>query len=113
MKPKSTKRQVIRRQVKMKGLVVADLSKQCNNANNRLKEFSALYDVVKNERNKYVHLTQSSHQALAEMKEKIKILQNEASSVHKALFGLPPRSTAESRNGTQDVTSYTIIWKPK
>ena len=46
--------------------------------NNRLKEFSALYDVVKNERNKYVNLIQASSQALAEMKEKIKkILQNE------------------------------------
>lgn len=40
-------------------------------------EFSALYDVVKNERNKYVNLIQASTQALAEMKEKIKILHNE------------------------------------
>lgn len=61
----------------MKQLVIADLSKRCNDTNNRLKEFSALYDVVKNERNKYVNLIQASHQALAEMKEKIKILQNE------------------------------------
>ncbi|CAM9589001.1 unnamed protein product [Laminaria digitata] len=64
-------------QVKMKHLVVADMSKRCNDTNNRLKEFSALYDVVKNERNKYVNLIQASHQALAEMKEKIKILRNE------------------------------------
>ncbi|CBJ48625.1 coiled-coil flagellar protein, move backward only 2 [Ectocarpus siliculosus] len=64
-------------QVKMKQLVIADLSKRCNDTNNRLKEFSALYDVVKNERNKYVNLIQASHQALAEMKEKIKILHNE------------------------------------
>lgn len=61
----------------MKQLVIADLSKRCNDTNNRLKEFSALYDVVKNERNKYVNLIQASHQALAEMKEKIKILHNE------------------------------------
>jgi seryl-tRNA synthetase len=33
--------------------------------------------VVKNERNKYVNLIQSSSQALAEMKEKIRILNNE------------------------------------
>lgn len=63
--------------VKMKQLVIADLTKRCNDTNNRLKEFSALYDVVKNERNKYVNLIQTSHQASAEMKEKIKILQNE------------------------------------
>lgn len=61
----------------MKQLVIADLTKRGNDTNNRLKEFSALYDVVKNERNKYVNLIQASHQALAEMKEKIKILQNE------------------------------------
>ena len=49
-------------------------------AANRLKEFSALYDVVKNERNKYVSLTQSSSQAHAEMKEKTKILMDEVES---------------------------------
>jgi chromosome segregation ATPase len=64
-------------QVKVKELVILDLSKKCNEVNNRLKEFSALYDVVKNERNTYVSLIQSSSQALAEMKEKIKILMNE------------------------------------
>lgn len=42
-----------------------------------MKEFSALYEVVKNERNKYVNLIQSSSQALAEMREKIRILVNE------------------------------------
>jgi hypothetical protein len=36
-----------------------------------------LYEVVKNERNKYVNLIQSSAQALAEMREKIRILHNE------------------------------------
>ena len=66
-----------REQVKVKELVILDLSKKTNEVNNRLKEFSALYDVVKNERNKYVNLIQSSSQALAEMKEKIKILMNE------------------------------------
>lgn len=66
-----------REQVKVKELVILDLSKKYNEVNNRLKEFSALYDVVKNERNKYVSLIQSSSQALAEMKEKIKILMNE------------------------------------
>ena len=66
-----------REAVKVKELVIVDLSKKCNEVSNRLKEFSALYDVVKNERNKYVNLIQASSQALAEMKEKIKILLNE------------------------------------
>ena len=66
-----------REQVKVKELVILGLSKKNNEVHNRLKEFSALYDVVKNERNKYVNLIQSSSQALAEMKEKIKILMSE------------------------------------
>ena len=51
-----------------------------NNANLlcfRLKEFAKLYDVIKNERNKCVNLIQTSTQKAAEMREKIKILQNE------------------------------------
>lgn len=43
----------------------------------RLKEFAKLYDVIKNERNKCVNLIQTSTQKAAEMKEKIKMLQNE------------------------------------
>lgn len=64
-------------ELKMKELVIFDLAKKWNETNNHLREFSALYDVVKNERNKYVNLIQASSQALAEMKEKIKILHNE------------------------------------
>ena len=64
-------------ELKVKKLIILDLSKKFSETNSRLKEFSALYDVVKNERNKYVNLIQASSQALAEMKEKIKILQNE------------------------------------
>ena len=66
-----------REEVNVKELIIVDLGKKFSETNNRLKEFSALYDVVKNERNKYVNLIQASSQALAEMKEKIKILQNE------------------------------------
>eukprot|EP00743_Colponemidia_sp_Colp-15_P002127 GILK01002309.1.p1 GENE.GILK01002309.1~~GILK01002309.1.p1 ORF type:complete len:926 (-),score=268.21 GILK01002309.1:247-3024(-) len=66
-----------REELKVKDLVILDLTKKHHETNHRLKEFSALYDVVKNERNKYVNWIQSSSQGLAEMKEKIKILQNE------------------------------------
>jgi hypothetical protein len=62
--------------VKVKGLAVLDLATRCHDVNNRLREFGALYDVVKNERNKYVNLIQASHQALAEMREKIKVFTN-------------------------------------
>ena len=43
----------------------------------RLKDFAKLYDIIKNERNKTVNLIQTSTQKAAEMREKIKILQNE------------------------------------
>ena len=66
-----------RNAVKMKELAVLDLTKRCTELSNRLKEFTALYEVVKNERNKFVSLLQSSTQATAEMKEKIRILGNE------------------------------------
>jgi DNA repair exonuclease SbcCD ATPase subunit len=69
-----------RQHVRMKELIILDLTKRCNELSNRLKEFSALYEVVKNERNKYVNLIQSSAQALAEMREKIRILNNEVHS---------------------------------
>jgi hypothetical protein len=45
-------------QVRSKELVIVDLTKKCTDLNNRLKEFSALYDIVKNERNKYVNQIQ-------------------------------------------------------
>eukprot|EP00606_Chrysophyceae_sp_TOSAG23-5_P000247 GSChrysophyteH2.ASY1.ANO1.465.1 assembled CDS len=63
--------------VKIKELNILDLTKRCTEISNRLKEFTALYDVVKNERNKYVSLLQGSTQATAEIKEKIRILNNE------------------------------------
>ncbi|GMI39551.1 hypothetical protein TeGR_g9382, partial [Tetraparma gracilis] len=76
-----------REQVKVKELVILDLTKKCNEVNNRLREFSALYDVVKNERNNYVNHIQASSQALAEMKEKIKILQNEVEILRNESIG--------------------------
>jgi hypothetical protein len=62
---------------RVKELNALDLTKRCNEMSNRLKEFLALYEIVKNERNKYVNLIQGSNQALTEMKEKVRILVNE------------------------------------
>lgn len=64
---------------RVKELNVLDLTKRCNEISNRLKEFLALYEIVKNERNKFVSLIQGSNQALTEMKEKVRILFNEVS----------------------------------
>lgn len=62
----------------LKSLQLTDLTKQAKEITGKLKQFSKLYDVVKSERNTYVSAIQASAQALAEMKERIKILHNEA-----------------------------------
>ena len=61
-------------ELRMKELTLMDLTKQDGEVRNKLKQFSKLYEVVKTERNAYVNAIQSSSQALAEMKERIKIL---------------------------------------
>eukprot|EP01041_Mallomonas_annulata_P000698 gene698-1337_t len=84
-----------RQHVRMKELIVLDLTKRCNEISNRLKEFSALYEVVKNERNKYVNLIQSSSQALAEMREKIRILNSEVEILRNESQGKDKAMTKE------------------
>ncbi|KAG6580381.1 MBO2, coiled coil flagellar protein [Phytophthora cinnamomi] len=64
-------------ELKTKELVIFDLAKKWNETTNHLREFSALYDVVKMNATSTLNLIQASTQALAEMKEKIKILHNE------------------------------------
>merc|ERR1719159_849624 len=64
-------------EVSMKQLEEDDLRKKYQEISQRQKEFCTMYEVVKNERNKYVASIQSSSQHLSEMKEKLKILQNE------------------------------------
>ena len=43
----------------------------------RVRDFQQLYDMVKNQRNRFVNLIQAARQGIAEMKEKHKILTNE------------------------------------
>lgn len=63
--------------LKVKDLVLLDLEKQADDTVDRLDKCSSLYEVVKNQRNRFANLTQSTAQALAEVREKIKILTNE------------------------------------
>lgn len=64
-------------ELKVKELLILDLLKKQQETEFRLNTFQALYEDVKNMRNKYVAQIASSSQDLAEMKERIKILQNE------------------------------------
>merc|ERR1719271_2242014 len=64
-------------EVAMKQLEEDDLKKKHQEISQKQKEFCTMYEVVKNERNKYMTQIQKSSQHLSEMKEKLKILQNE------------------------------------
>lgn len=64
-------------ELKVKELLILDLTKKQQETEFRLNSFIALYEEVKNARNRYVSMIQNSSQDLAEMKERIKILQNE------------------------------------
>mmetsp|Transcript_75619 Transcript_75619/g.130938 ORF Transcript_75619/g.130938 Transcript_75619/m.130938 type:complete len:926 (-) Transcript_75619:156-2933(-) len=64
-------------EVSMKQLEEDDLRKKHQEISQKQKEFCTMYEVVKNERNKYMTSIQKSSQHLSEMKEKLKILQNE------------------------------------
>ncbi|KAI8835875.1 hypothetical protein BC829DRAFT_406093 [Chytridium lagenaria] len=67
----------IKEDISIKDLAIFDAAKRCSESLSRLRDFAALYDVVKNERNKYLNQIQATTQRAAEMKEKIKILSNE------------------------------------
>lgn len=64
-------------EVAMKELEETDLKKKHHEISQKQKEFCTMYEVVKTERNKYMTQIQKSSQHLSEMKEKLKILQNE------------------------------------
>lgn len=64
-------------ELKILQLTILDLSKKHQETKFRLDGFVTMYENVKNERNKYVNMIKNCSQALAENKEKIKILQNE------------------------------------
>lgn len=72
--------------LKTKQLQIQDHQKKYQEMQIKLKDFAKLYDVIKNERNKCVNLIQTSTQKAAEMKEKIKILQNEIEILRTAVM---------------------------
>mmetsp|Transcript_4583 Transcript_4583/g.15239 ORF Transcript_4583/g.15239 Transcript_4583/m.15239 type:complete len:808 (-) Transcript_4583:272-2695(-) len=63
--------------IALRDLDVLDLTKSLIELRSRCREFSALYEAVKNERTKYIALCQSLSQALGEVKEKLRILADE------------------------------------
>lgn len=66
-----------REELKIKELLILDLTKKQQEIEFKLNDYKTRYEGVKGDRNKYVNLIQNASQFLAELKEKIKISQNE------------------------------------
>lgn len=61
----------------LKEMIGRDLKKRRRAIIARVKDFQQLYDLVKNQRNRFVNLIQAARQGIAEMKEKLRISTNE------------------------------------
>merc|ERR1711990_854044 len=65
------------KELKQKELTLHDHKKRCLEIQCKQDDFAKLYDVIKNEKNKYVHMIQSSTQKAAELRDKLRVLANE------------------------------------
>lgn len=65
------------KELKQKELMLHDHKKRCLEIQLKQDDFAKLYDVIKNEKNKYVHMIQSSTQKAAELRDKLRVLANE------------------------------------
>jgi len=66
-----------RDQASLKEVIGKDLKAMRRAIMSRVRDFQQLYDMVKNQRNRFVNLIQAARQGIAEMKEKHRILSNE------------------------------------
>nr|XP_055046099.1 coiled-coil domain-containing protein 146 [Misgurnus anguillicaudatus] len=69
-----------------KGLVIQEHKKQCQDTQMRLSVFAKLYEVIKDERNKYMSLIQISQKKLAEVKVKLKEKEEELQDQQKTVI---------------------------
>ncbi|CAH2275721.1 Hypothetical predicted protein [Pelobates cultripes] len=64
-------------EIKGRDIIIGEHKKINQDVQKRLKEFAKMYDVIRNERNKCVSLIQIATQRSAELREKLKIYENE------------------------------------
>jgi chromosome segregation ATPase len=86
--------------LKINELLLIDLKKRKQEIDFKLKSCIAMYDEVKNDRNKYVKQIQNSSQELAETKERIKILQGEV-EILRSESSEKDRNLKEERHSVQ------------
>ncbi|XP_001371121.2 coiled-coil domain-containing protein 146 [Monodelphis domestica] len=63
----------ILKEIKIKDIELRIYKKKKIETRKRLKDFSKLYDIIRNERNKFVNLLHNTHQRVYEIKEKLKM----------------------------------------
>ncbi|KAK9829922.1 hypothetical protein WJX72_008666 [[Myrmecia] bisecta] len=68
--------------IALKQIVLQDLKRARKDTMSRVQDFQQLYDLVKNQRNKFVSLVGVASQSIAELKDKLKILGNELAILH-------------------------------
>ncbi|RKO93586.1 hypothetical protein BDK51DRAFT_24341, partial [Blyttiomyces helicus] len=95
----------IKLDLSVKEMAIFDASKRCSESVTRLREFATLYDVVKNERNKYLNQIQATLQRAAEMKEKIKILSNEIEILRHEIMN---KDRELARRRQQNTAAYAL-----
>eukprot|EP00842_Homolaphlyctis_polyrhiza_P000705 jgi/Hompol1/1635/HPOL_002745-RA len=100
-----TKGRAIKSDHAAKEISIIDASKRSAEAIGRLKDFGALYELVKNERNKYLNQIQSSTQRAAEMKEKIKILSNEIEILRHEIYN---KDREVSKKKQENSAAYAV-----
>ncbi|GAX79502.1 hypothetical protein CEUSTIGMA_g6943.t1 [Chlamydomonas eustigma] len=69
-------------QGRIKDLDVLELKKIRKDISRRIRDYEKLYNLVKNQRNKFVNLIQAANQSTTEMKDKSKVLNNETEILH-------------------------------
>uniref|UniRef100_A0A8C4VMX0 Coiled-coil domain containing 146 n=1 Tax=Gopherus evgoodei TaxID=1825980 RepID=A0A8C4VMX0_9SAUR len=65
------------KEIKTKELEIREYKKNKKEIQRQLKGFAKMYDIIRNERNKCVNLVHTARQKTTEIKEKVKMLENE------------------------------------
>ena len=84
-------------EINIKDIIISDYGKKLMEVQVKLKNGNVMYEIVKSQRNKYAHMLAASARMLAEMKEKIKIFQNEVEILRSESLGKEKNLAEEAR----------------
>jgi len=93
-----------------KNLKLLDLSRKAEVIEMKSNEYAALYDGVKTDRNRYIAAIQSSNQLIVELKEKIRIIQEEGNVLSKE-YSKVESATRISKNEIDSAFSIRDVIK--